>query len=232
MEITLSLSFWETMVNTWLVMAVLVGLSVWMTRGLQVEMPISRKQHVLEVVIEAMEGQISEMAGGQGRPYLAFVGTLFLFIAFSSLMTLFPSLSGLIPLDFAVYSPPTGALETTMALALCVFFAVPYYSIRRRGVGHWLKTYIQPVPFMLPFNIVGDVTRTLALAVRLFGNMMSGTVVGAILLAIAPFVFPVIMQLLGQVTGFIQAYIFAMLAMVYISSAVQVDKKRSENGGS
>ncbi|REJ32502.1 MAG: hypothetical protein DIU83_08480, partial [Bacillota bacterium] len=136
--------------------------------------------------------------------------------------------SDLLGLDFTVYTPPTGALETTVALALTVFFAVPFYSITTRGVVHWLKTYVQPSWFMLPFNILGDITRTLALAVRLFGNIMSGNVVVAILLSIAPFVFPVIMQLFGQVTGFIQAYIFAMLTMVYIASAVQVEEKRVE----
>lgn len=228
MEIKLTLSFWETMVNTWIVMAVLVGLSAWITRDLRVDMPVSRKQHVLEIVIEAIEGQIAELSGGSGRRYLAFVGTLFLFIAFANLLSIFPPLSDLLGLDFAVYTPPTGALETTVALALTVFFAVPFYSITTRGVVHWLKTYVQPSWFMLPFNILGDITRTLALAVRLFGNIMSGNVVVAILLSIAPFVFPVIMQLFGQVTGFIQAYIFAMLTMVYIASAVQVEEKRVE----
>lgn len=231
MEVKLTLSFWETMVNTWIVMAVLVGLSAWITRDLRTDMPISRKQHVLEIVVQTIEGQIAAMSGGPGRRYLAFIGTLFLFIAFANLLTIFPPISGLIPMDFAVYTPPTGALETTVALALIVFFAVPVYSISANGVVHWLKTYIQPSPFMLPFNIVGDITRTLALAMRLFGNMMSGTVIAAILLAIAPFAFPVIMQLFGQVTGFIQAYIFAILAMVYISSAVQVDEKRREGAG-
>ena len=229
MQVTLTLSFWETMVNTWIVMAVLVGLSVWMTRGLQVAMPVSRKQHVLEIVVETMQGQITELSGGGGRRYLAFVGTLFLFIAFANLLSIFPPISGLLGLQFAVYTPPTGALETTIALALLVFFAVPFYSVTSRGVGHWLQTYVEPSPFMLPFNILGDITRTLALAMRLFGNMMSGNVIAAILLAIAPFVFPVVMQLFGQVTGFIQAYIFAMLAMVYIASAVQVDEKRRED---
>lgn len=231
MQVTLTLSFWETMVNTWIVMAVLVGLSAWITRDLRADMPISRKQHVLEIVVETIEGQIATMSGGPGRRYLAFIGTLFLFIVFANLLSIFPPISGLVPIDFAVYTPPTGALETTIALALIVFFAVPFYSIRANGVAHWLKTYVQPSPLMLPFNILGDITRTLALAMRLFGNMMSGTVIAAILLAIAPFVFPVIMQLFGQVTGFIQAYIFAILAMVYISSATQVEEKRTERTG-
>ncbi len=231
MEIKLTLGFWETMVNTWIVMAVLVGLSAWITRDLRADMPISRKQHVLEIVVQTIEDQIAAMSGGPGRRYLAFIGTLFLFIVFANLLAVFPPVSGLIPMDFAVYTPPTGALETTIALALIVFLAVPFYSIRTRGVVHWLRTYVQPSPFMLPFNIIGDITRTLALAMRLFGNMMSGTVIASILLAIAPFVFPVIMQLFGQVTGFIQAYIFATLAMVYISSAVQVDEQRLESAG-
>lgn len=228
MQIELSLSFWETMVNTWIVMALLVGLSAWITRDLRAEMPVSRKQQVLEIIVETMENQISELAGGQGRTYLPFIGTLFLFIAMSNLLTMFPSVSRLLGLEFDVYSAPTGSLNTTAALALCVFFAVPFFSIRERGVLHWLKTYIQPSVFVLPFNIIGDVTRTLALAMRLFGNMMSGGVIVAILLAIAPFVFPVIMQLLGLVMGFIQAYIFAVLAMVYIASAVQVEQQRIE----
>lgn len=226
MQIQLSLGFWETMVNTWIVMAVLVGVSAWITRDLRVDMPVSRKQHVLELIVETIENQINEMSGGHGRPYLPFIGTLFLFIAMSNLLTLVPALSDLAGIEFTVYWAPTGSLNTTLALALCVFFAVPFFSIRQRGVLHWLKTYIQPSVFMLPFNIIGDVTRTLALAMRLFGNMMSGTVIGAILLVIAPFVFPLIMQLFGQVMGFIQAYIFAVLAMVYIASAVQVEQKR------
>src|SRR5690606_7798951 len=97
---------------------------------------------------------------------------------------------------------------------------------RRRGVLHWLRTYVQPTPFMLPFNLVGDVSRSVALASRLFGNMMSGTVIAALLLAIAPFFVPVIMQLFGLLTGMIQAYIFAVLAIVYIASAVQVERQR------
>jgi F-type H+-transporting ATPase subunit a len=96
---------------------------------------------------------------------------------------------------------------------------VPLFSISRRGFGGYLKTYIQPSPLMLPFNIVSEMSRTIALAVRLYGNVMSGTVIVGILISVAPFFFPVVMQLLGLLTGLIQAYIFAILAMVYIASA-------------
>lgn len=222
------MTFWETMINTWIVMAVLVGLSAWITRGLRAELPITRKQHALEATVELIEGQINEVSEGHGRPYLPFIGTLFLFIAIANVLSIIPPVSNFFSQAPTVYQQPTVALETTIALSLCALFAVPFYSIRRRGVRHWLRTYIQPTPLMLPFNIIGDMTRTLALAVRLFGNMMSGTVIGAILLSIVPFFFPIIMQIFGLVTGLIQAYIFGVLTMVYIASAVQVERQSAK----
>jgi F-type H+-transporting ATPase subunit a len=99
--------------------------------------------------------------------------------------------------------------------------AVPLYGIWKQGVLGYLKQYIRPSPFMLPFNVIGELSRTLALAVRLFGNVMSGTLIVAILLGIAPLVFPVVMQALGLLTGVIQAYIFAILATVYIAAATR-----------
>ena len=114
---------------------------------------------------------------------------------------------------------------TTAALATCVFLAVPLYGIATRGLGGYLRLYIQPSPFMLPFNIIGELSRTLALAVRLFGNIMSGEMIIAILLSIVPLFFPVIMQLLGMLVGVIQAYIFAVLATVYIGSATAEGRK-------
>jgi F-type H+-transporting ATPase subunit a len=120
------------------------------------------------------------------------------------------------------YSPPTGSLSTTAALATCVFVAVPLYGIASQGLGGYLRHYIRPTLLMLPFNIIGELSRTLALAVRLYGNMMSGTVIAAILIGFVPLFVPVLMQLLGLLTGMIQAYIFAVLAMVYIASATKV----------
>jgi F-type H+-transporting ATPase subunit a len=136
------------------------------------------------------------------------VGTLFLFIATANVLTVVPG-----------YRPPTGSLSTTAALAICVLIAVPLFSIGRKGLGGYLKTYLRPTPLMLPFNIIGEASRTLALAIRLYGNVMSGTVIAGILIAVAPFFFPVLLQLLGLLTGLVQAYIFAILAMVYIASA-------------
>jgi F-type H+-transporting ATPase subunit a len=157
-----------------------------------------------------MRKQIGEVSRQDPEPFLPFVGSLFLFVAVCNLLGIMPG-----------YESPTGSLSTTAALAGCVFVAVPLYGISRRGLTYF-SDYIKPSVFMLPFNIMGELSRTLALAVRLFGNVMSGSMIAAILLAIAPLVFPIIMQVLGLLTGLIQAYIFAILAMVYIAAAARV----------
>jgi len=199
-----------TILFTWLVMALLVLVSHLITRRLATGEELSRWQNLLEVIVVGMRDQIRDVTHTEPGRYLPFVGTLFLFIATSNILAVVPG-----------FEPPTGSLSTTTALALCVLVAVPVYAIAERGVLGYLRGYVQPTPFMLPFNVIGELSRTLALAVRLYGNIMSGTVVVAILISIAPFFFPVLMQLLGLLTGLIQAYIFAVLAMVYIASAAR-----------
>jgi F-type H+-transporting ATPase subunit a len=127
------------------------------------------------------------------------------------------------------YQPPTGSLSTTAALAICVFFAVPAFGIARSGPGAYFKRYLQPSFLMLPFHVMGELSRTLALAVRLFGNIMSGTIIIAILLSIVPLFVPIVMQALGLLIGQIQAYIFAVLAAVYIASAARSHGRRADN---
>lgn len=193
---------------TWVVMAVLVSVAAVLTRRLSTAQDPPRRQLMLEGLVLAMRDQVAEVSQQAPGRYLPFVGTLFLFIATANALALLPG-----------FRPPTASLSTTVALALCVFVAVPLFGIAKRGLLGYLRHYIRPTPLMLPFNVLGELSRTLALAVRLYGNMMSGTVLVAILLAIAPFFFPVALQLLGLLTGMIQAYIFAVLAMVYIASA-------------
>lgn len=197
-----------TIVFTWFVMALLVLGSWAVTARLSEGETVSRWQVLLEVVVSAIRDQIAEIGADDPGRYLPFIGTLFLFIATANLLAVVPG-----------YQPPTGSLSTTAALAICVLLAVPIFSIGKRGLGSYLRSYLQPRPLMLPFNLVGEVSRTIALAVRLYGNVMSGTVIVGILISVAPFFFPVVMQLLGLLTGLIQAYIFAILAMVYIGSA-------------
>lgn len=202
-----------TVVFTWLVMAILTAGSWAITSKLSHGDTVSRWQVALEVIVDTTRQQIDEVGAKNPLRYMPFIGTLFLFIATSNLLMIVPG-----------YRPPTGSLSTTVALAICVLVAVPLFAIVQRGVGAYLKTYIQPNIMMLPFNIISELSRTLALAVRLYGNVMSGTVIAGILISIAPFFFPVLMQILGLLTGMIQAYIFAILAMVYIAAATKVEK--------
>jgi F-type H+-transporting ATPase subunit a len=199
-----------TIATTWALMAVLSTGSWLITRRLSTGIEISRWQSALEIIVLTIKDQIKEVGIPEPARYLPFLGTLFLLIAFAGLCTIIPG-----------YTTPTSSLSTTAALAICVFFAVPVFGIAGSGLINYLKTYIQPNFFMLPFNIVGEISRTIALAIRLFGNMMSGEMIVSILLSIAPFFFPVVMNVLGLLTGMVQAYIFSILATVFIAAAIR-----------
>lgn len=204
-----------TILWTWVVMLLLV-LSSWLiTRSHSEARRPSRRQLVLEVIVTALRSQVRDVSRQEPGPYLPFIGTLFLFIATANLLSIVPG-----------YVSPTASLSTAAALATSVFAAVPLYGVTRLGVRQYVRQYLQPSVFMLPFNVIGELSRTLALAVRLYGNMMSGAMIGAMLLAFAPLFVPVVMQLFGLLTGTIQAWIFAILAMVYIASATQIQESR------
>ena len=210
------LIFWQygflklnaTIAFTWALMLLLAMGSLLITRHLSTDVERSRWQNLLEIIVTGIQGQIKEVGLARTERYLRFLGTLFLFIAASSICTIIPG-----------YQPPTGSLSTTAALALCVCVAVPMFGIEDQGLGGYLKSYAEPTLLMLPFNLISEVSRTLALAVRLFGNMMSGVMILGILLSITPFIFPIIMTALGLLTGMVQAYIFTILAAVYIAAA-------------
>ena len=206
-----------TILFTWGLMLVLVVGSTLITRRLSTGLERSRWQNLLEIVVTGIERQIEEVGLGEPRRYVAFLGTLFLFIAAASLGTVIPG-----------FDPPTGSLSTTAALALTVFVAVPFFGIEKQGVGNYLRSYMKPTFIMLPFNIISELSRTLALAVRLFGNMMSGAMIVGILLTITPFIFPIVMTALGLLTGMVQAYIFSILAAVYIAAATRTRRPKPE----
>lgn len=216
--------FWEngfitinlTLVTTWAIMLVLVVSAVLITRRLKTDVRISRWQSFVEILVTGINEQIKEVGLRRPEHYIGFIGTLFLFIATSNLLIVLPW-----------YEPPTGSLSTTTALAVSVLFAVPFFGIEQNGFWGYLKSYLEPSPIMLPFNIIGEVSRTLALTIRLFGNIMSGGLIIAILLTIAPLLFPVVMTALGLLTGMVQAYILSILATVYIAAAIG-DKKNKK----
>jgi len=206
-----------TIVFTWLLMLALVIGSTLVTRKLSTGLQRSGWQNLLEIVVTAIEKQIQDVGLTPPQKYIGFLGTLFLFVGAASLCTVIPG-----------YETPTGSLSTTAALALCVFVAVPLFGIEEQGVGDYLKSYTKPTFIMLPFNIIGEMSRTLALAVRLFGNMMSGAMIVGILLTITPLIFPIFMTALGLLTGMVQAYIFSILAAVYIAAATRVRKPKPQ----
>lgn len=210
-----------TLAFTWLVMLILVAGSWLITRRLSTGPELSRWQNLVEVLVTGMDDQIRAISKQEPGAYLPFVGTLFLFIALSNLLAIVPG-----------FRPPTGSLSTTTALAICVFVAVPVFGVVRQGPLQYLRHYIRPSPLMLPFNIIGELSRTLALAVRLYGNIMSGTVLAGILLSLAPLFFPILVQMLGLLTGMVQAYIFAVLAMVYIASAAAAHRDEDDAASS
>jgi F-type H+-transporting ATPase subunit a len=206
----------ETMAVTWGLMLVMVLVSALVTRRLSVRPETSRRQLALEIVVRAIRGQIREAVQDDPDPYLPFVGTLFLFIALSSLVGAFPGVTA-----------PTASLSTAAALALIVFVAVPVFGIARQGLAGYLRHYVRPSPFMLPFHLISELSRTLALAVRLFGNIMSGTLIVAILVSVVPFFVPVVLEAFGLLIGFIQAYVFAVLSLVYIASASRSQREEA-----
>lgn len=218
--------FWEygfvninlTIITTWVIMIVLVFGAWLITRNLKPEIKTSRWQSILEMIVLMIRDQIKEVGLNKPDKYMGFIGTLFLFIAVSNLLTILPW-----------YEAPTGSLSTTTALAISVFIAVPVFGIVEGGLKNYLKSYLQPNFIMLPFNIISEISRTLALAVRLFGNIMSGGLIATVLISIVPFFFPMIMNALGLLTGMIQAYIFAILATVYIASATQDAERKKES---
>ena len=222
--------FWEwgmfqlngTIAFTWIVMALMIGGAVILRRKITSDIEIPAAQNAIEVVIEYIQEQIREISGeDDADPYLPFIGTLFGFIAVANALTILPG-----------YLPPTASLSSTAGLAIAVFFAVPAFAIARQGVRSYLAHYIEPSPVMLPFNLISELSRTLALAVRLFGNVMSATKIVGVLVAVIPFLFPIVFRALGLLTGLIQAYIFAVLAMVYIASGMATTEDEDESAGS
>jgi F-type H+-transporting ATPase subunit a len=197
----------EAVVTTWVLMAAMVGGSAVATRNLSLQP--SRVQAVLELVVEGICGQIEETMRVEPRRYLPLIGTLFLFVLVANLSAVLPGVHA-----------PTARLETTAALALVVFAAVHGYGIRILGLGRYLKHYLEPSPFLLPLTFLSELTRTLALMVRLFGNIMSHELVIAVLLSLAGLLVPVPIMALGLLVGTVQAYIFAVLASVFLAAAV------------
>ena len=203
----------EPVLTTWGIMFALVVGSWIGTRRLSVDPgPV---QVVLEGLLDAAQEAIRAVLPAQTERLLPFIATLWLFIMVANL-------SGLIP---GVHAP-TGDLSTTTALAVIVFLSVHWFGIRSQGIRAYLRHYMAPMPIMLPFHLMSELTRTLALAIRLFGNIMSLEMAALLVLLVAGFLVPIPLLILHIIEALIQAYIFGMLALIYIAGAIHSQESR------
>ncbi|MGY3486938.1 F-type H+-transporting ATPase subunit a [Bradyrhizobium sp. USDA 4011] len=194
-------------VTTWIIMAALALVCRLVTRRLAI-LPDGR-QAVLEGIVIGIAGQIEDVIGKDARPFLPLVGTLFIFLVVANLSGVLPGVEA-----------PTSKIETPAALALIVFFSVHYFGVRARGLRGYLASFAEPKLIMLPLNILSEITRTLSLMVRLFGNVMSGEFVIGLVVALAGLFVPIPLMALEILVGIVQAYIFTVLATVFIGAAV------------
>lgn len=200
--------------TTWAVMLGLTVLCALATRRLKLDP--GPFQTLLEGIVGTIHDAIDDTLPDYGVRLLPFIGTLWIFIAIANLVGVLPGASS-----------PTGDLSTTAALAILVFLSVHWFGIRGEGLRAYLAHYVQPSPIMLPFHIISEISRTVALAVRLFGNVMSLETAAILVLLVAGFLVPVPVLALHIVEALVQAYIFGMLALVYISGGIQSQQTRS-----
>lgn len=198
----------STVVTTWVIMAIIWLLCWFATRRLQLEP--GPQQTAIEGIVATIENAVAQVAPKEAPQIMGFVGSLWIFLVIANL-------SGLIP---GVHSP-TRDLSATAALAFIVFLSTHWFGIRLQGWKSYLRHYIAPSPMLLPFHLISEITRTVALAVRLFGNIMSLEMAALLILAVAGFLVPVPILMLHIVEALVQSYIFGMLALIYIAGGVQ-----------
>ncbi len=206
----------NTVVTTWAIMAVLFLFSWLMSRRLRLDP--GRLQTALEGIVSVIDEAIAGVAPDQSKRILPFIGSLWIFLVIANL-------TGLIP---GAHSP-TRDLSATAGLAFLVFLSTHWYGIRIQGIRNYLRHYLTPSPILLPFHLISEVTRTVALAVRLFGNMMSLEMAALLILLVAGFLAPVPILMLHIVEALVQAYIFGMLALIYVAGSIQSQQLRQES---
>jgi len=205
----------NTVITTWVIMFFLGMLAWLLTRNLS--MQPGKLQTALEGIVMTIEAAIVAIAPQQAKRLLPFIASLWIFLVIANL-------SGLVP---GVHSP-TSDLSATAALAILVFLSVHWYGIRAQGIKRYLLHYLRPSPILLPFHLVSEITRTVALAVRLFGNIMSLEMAALLILFVAGFLAPVPILMLHIIEALVQAYIFGMLALVYVAGGIQSQQVRQQ----
>lgn len=197
-----------TVVTTWGIIAAIWGLCVLVVRRLRIDPGTA--QTILEGVVETQQKAIAQVLPGEARRLLPFIGSLWVFLVIANLVGVVPGLGS-----------PTADLSATAALAILVFLSTHWFGIRSQGLQSYLRHYLRPSPILLPFHIISEITRTVALAVRLFGNIMSLEMAALLVLLVAGFLVPVPILALHIIEALVQAYIFGMLALIYVAGGIQ-----------
>jgi F-type H+-transporting ATPase subunit a len=206
----------RTVVTTWGILVALWVICMLLAQRLRTEP--GQLQTVVEGIVLAQENAIAQLLPGEERRLLPFIGGLWVFIVVANLLGVVPGLSS-----------PTADLSATVALAILVFLSTHWFGIRSQGLHSYLQHYLRPSPILLPFHVIGEITRIVALAVRLFGNMMSLEMAALLVLLVAGFLVPVPILALHIIEALVQAYIFGMLALIYVAGGIHSQQlKRRE----
>ncbi len=203
------LTITETVTTTWIIMAILIVVSIIATRNLD-KIPQTKFQNIMEILYEGVEWLVDSSMGKENRSYLPYVGTLALFLVIANL-------TGVIGIR-----QPTADLNTTFALALLTFVLTHVSGMKSKGVGGYMKSFLEPLPFMFPLNIISELAQPVSLSFRLFGNMLGSLIILALLYSFAPIIIPIIPHMYFDIfVGIIQTFIFVMLTMTYVSIAME-----------
>jgi F-type H+-transporting ATPase subunit a len=208
----------RTVLTTLAVSGTLIAIAAlaWMTL---IRRPHGVLATVTEMVVSGLQGLVTDVVGRRVDWLGSFAGSLFLFIEACNLSGQLPGVT-----------PPTANLVTTSALAIIIFFAVPIVGISSRGLRGYLRHYLSPNPILFPLHMITELSRTLALAVRLFGNIMSGHLIVALLVALAGVLVPTPLMALDLLIGLLQAYIFTLLSIVYIGAGLRAAEEQGSQG--
>ena len=212
----------DTVVTTWIIIVILAILSFVISRRLSISNP-SKMQLLAEKIVMAIKETLESSSNISAWTLVPFIGTIWIYVGFMNLISLIP-----------YFHNPTRDLSTTAALSVIAFFSIHYYGIKFNGFKRYIKRYIEPSVFLLPFNLFADISRIFAMAIRLFGNMLSWEMIVAILIALVGFLVPVPMILLSIVGDVLHAFLFGLLTYIFIIGGIRAEKlestKEKKNG--
>lgn len=199
----------ESVVVTWFIMAVLVALAMLLTRNLRVE-NISKRQIVLETAIGGLQNMLGGIIGKEGIKYVPYLTTVIIYIGISNIIGLFG------------FKPPTKDLNVTVGLAIMSIFLIECAGISKKGVKNWFKHFVEPMPIIMPINVLEIFIRPLSLCMRLFGNVLGAFVVMELVKIMVPAIIPIPFSLYFDIfDGLIQAYVFVFLTSLFIKEAIE-----------